>query len=771
MSSTNSLRKFLFFIYSLFFCCAMATGTSLASKNKNKSTSFTCKDLNSYLMKTRYFIDNPDVTQNKEDRIFYNFLAQIDPLKIYFLKEDVDVLREYFGFDELTEEKIYIKCERIQNIAKIKAQRAEEMSDYVEQISYEDIRESMQGGEAEFTYHYDGDYALTIDDLVSRWSERIQLEFFFIEESLKGSKTINQSIERVIQNHFKIVAKNASIDKDYTHYYNAFIHALLTAYDPFARFYPAHELQQQIMEFRQTLNTTNQVDYSLDNQLIFYRNIEEPFWRILGNKIENSPYLAEGEVVLPGDIVVGLSMGKYNSVFDISSTFSPTYLRILQQAPHKKLAKKLFILRPTESGTFRPLMVSMKTSSYEVAGVDGVLRFQAHAPEHDLEIMLFKLPNLPIENSHLRQVAQESREELITSPTIFRKALDHRPDVLLIDFRNYATNNAAYNNYEAAQNFMHYLLPPDEFMGFVRHKQDLASEEESFTVISQKPEDLSEEEHQYLFDVPLVILTSPLTKEYEQWVVDVLRSYRRAVVVGGQETLGKDTAHSMLPGKILPGGMMQGFFEISNIRLYGPTGQSRLSEEPPKSDVVLPFALPSPFPYAQVFDQEEMSIFAFDSLLPQISGERDKTPDEVVARLNQRSVQRIAEHPFLKKIQELTSSLSELLLMRPESIPLNEAEVEHIKFTRSWDSYDQNMKASKKSAALAQHLITRDHLMIEAMNVAADYWYILQKKDFPDENLKWRLEVDPDLLKSSQESPLKQQRSKNSQKSKAKGFD
>lgn len=769
MPSTSSLRKFLLFIYYLFFCYAIATGTSLASKNK--SNIFTCKDMNSYLMNTRYFIDSPDVTQNKEDRLFYNFLAQIDPLKIYFLKEDVDVLREYFGFDELTEEKIYIKCERIQNIAKIKAQRAEEMSDYIEQISYEDIKESMQDGEAEFTYYYGDDYALTIDDLVSRWSERIQLEFFFIEESLKGSKKTNQSIEKMIKNHFKVIAQNASIDKDYTHYYNAFIHALLTAFDPFSRFYPVHELKHQIMEAKQTLNTPNQIEYTLENHLIFYRNIEEPFWRILGNKLENNPYLAEQEVVLPGDIVVGMSTGKYNSIFDISSTFALTYLHFLQKAPHKKLAKKLFILRPTEDDTFRPLMVSMATSSYGLAEAEGVLRFQAHIPEDNLEMMLFKLPNLPIENSHISELMQDQWEEMITAPTIFRKALDHRPDVLLIDFRNYATNNAAYNNYEAAQNFMHYLLPPDEFMGFVRHKQDLASEEESFTVISQKPEDLSEEEHQYLLDVPLVILTSPLTKEYEQWVVDVLRSYRRAVVIGGHETLGKDTAHSMLPGKILPGGMMQGAFEISNIRLYGPTGQSRLSEEPLKSDVVLPFALPSPFPYAQVLDQEEVSIFAFDSLLPQISGDRDRTPDDVVARLSQRSVQRIAEHPFLKKIQELTSSLSELFLMRPESIPLNETAVEHIKFTRSWDRYDQNMKASKKSASLAQHLITRDHLMIEAMNVAADYWYILHKKDFPDDNLKWKLEVDPELLKSSQESPLKQQRSKNSQKNKTKGFD
>ena len=736
-----------------------------ASSHKNDRT-ISCKDVNNYLSNIRLFVDQDTMSESKQNRVFDHFINQLDPLKTFLLASDVTYLANLFEFQGSLAEDLSIECGHIREIAKVIAMRMEEASEYVEELSYEQLMAFSEESPS-FSYHYGDDFAEDGDELAKRWLERAALELFLLKNSLKNSQKSASILEQSVKDHFKTLVKNYEIQKDYTFYYEKFLDAFMSSYDPASHYFSSYELLLQSQQLQQIQSDMH--FYSLaEDQVMLYRHPMEPYWRVLASMVENNPYLYQEEVLLPGDILLGVGAGKRDTIFDLSFNQNITYLAFLLRSIDVKKKKKIFVLRPGEDGTFQPRIVTMTMPTFNTSHRDGVFEYLAQIPQSSssLDIHMVKFPVLPLANSDYKEIINTAtgfgEDDFSSMGGVFEHVLKKRPDVLLFDFRSFDITNPTLHGYDAATEFLSYVMPPDIFLGYVRAKkqngegeeeesQEQESEDE-FGVFSQRPEGLSEEDHEFLFNTPLVILASPFTTGYEGWIVDVLRSYHRALLVGGQ-LIGKETTSMMLPGKIYEGALL-GASNVVNTRLYGPQGSSRaFTQNPLISDVMIPFPIASPFPGDLIYDQDEIDILSFDpDVFEGPSREADNIPGpEILDNLRERSSNRVERHGLLKKIREHTKTLSAKLLMRPSSLSLDSKKIEHVRFSRIWDVREDFSDSSTAAARIGERLLKHDAILLEALQITADYGAFFSEGSVPGGGQDWELQVAPSLIKKIKE--------------------
>ncbi len=223
------------------------------------------------------------------------------------------------------------------------------------------------------------------------------------------------------------------------------------------------------------------------------------------------------------------------------------------------------------------------------------------------------------------------------------------------------------------------------------------------------------------WDGPLVVLVNKFSASASEIVAGAIQDYHRGLVVGDRATHGKGTVQSLLDlgrqlFQRLPNAPSLGAIKITMQQFYRPSGASTQLEGV-KSDV----ELPSITNHLPVGESDLDNAIAFDRI-PQADYQvQQRVTPQMLTALQERSVQRVAADT---KFQELLADIARYEKRKNEkTLSLVESD-----FTRQWNdgkAAEDEEKKLEEDAGPRRPVVNRDFYFDEAMNVTIDYMSLL----------------------------------------------
>ena len=220
------------------------------------------------------------------------------------------------------------------------------------------------------------------------------------------------------------------------------------------------------------------------------------------------------------------------------------------------------------------------------------------------------------------------------------------------------------------------------------------------------------------WDGPLVVLTNKFSASASEILAGAIQDYRRGLIVGDDATHGKGTVQSLLDlGRQLfrrfDNAPSLGAIKITMQQFYRPSGASTQLEGV-KSDVTLP----SITTHLPVGESDLDHAIPFDRVPAARYEPTGQVTEQVVESLRKRSAERVAGD---EKFQSLSGDIDRYNKRKDEkTISLAEAA-----FTRQWNegkkAAQEEEEKLEQSEFSKRPIVKRDYYFDEAMNVTTDY--------------------------------------------------
>lgn len=734
-----------------------------------------CDNVNERLGMTKLFIDKSILLQEQQDRIIDVYLNFLDPLKVYFYKDDYQYIQSEFGFTKIEGGTMTVDCALIDMIGDLFIERLHSARDFVQTLSYEDIKPDT---DRTFEFYYDpGDFAQGPEEAGERLLARARLETLIIH--LSASKINDSKLLKIIRKTFSSLIDfyDAHSSRGKEHLYNSFIQAVYMAIDRDIG-YLSDEIMKSIKQQNNLKNLTNTHNSTLDERIShreqhrssllgslmnMTRDWAEPFWRVSSVHDNHNQVVLSDDLIHPGDMVLAMSSGSSRSLHDLgySNSLTDLHSRTLFTAlsDSKKITTLLVMRKSQDDAKLRLVTITQKGTGLPLEF--GILPMNAHHHSFDapIDISYVKIVTFPDHNNpHTLKLFGGIQK-------VIQELAEHSPDVILLDLRFHNPHDNGHKSWDAVQEFMSVFLPPGVSCGYVRQRF-LDKEEEAYLLHTEKPDTLSDEQYEKFLNTPLVVLTSYQSREYHEWMAHIFKHYRRALIVGDAFTATKDTVNS---SEFLS--KTDFISTLPSIRLYTPTGEN-FSKNPLLADVVIPSFMPSEttldIRYPENSYDDSLSEF---EATPHGDDEVDWVTDQIIDTLTTRSLQRTKYDTHMKRYIQLEQSVSRSKVMRhrPRRITLDLNTVEHIHNVTATPSPPDRDLSAKGIYLWGQSILDHDHTVVEAMKLSADYFISLTDTSLPDTNL-WSLSPDPKLLPAESQTDSRRQKSSKKSKKKTGGF-
>ncbi|MFM8735128.1 MAG: carboxy terminal-processing peptidase [Pirellulales bacterium] len=220
------------------------------------------------------------------------------------------------------------------------------------------------------------------------------------------------------------------------------------------------------------------------------------------------------------------------------------------------------------------------------------------------------------------------------------------------------------------------------------------------------------------WDGPLVVLTSKFSASASEILAGAIQDYHRGLIVGDKATHGKGTVQTLLDvgRQLFPrfdNVPSLGAIKVTIQQFYRPSGDSTQMEGV-KSDV----ELPSITTHLPVGESDLDHALAFDHVPRADFQPTGEVSDAIVERLRAASAQRVAGN---KEFAKLTGDIARYEKRKDEkTISLVESE-----FERQWNegkaAEDEEEKKLEEMEAQKKPVVRRDFYFDEALNVTIDY--------------------------------------------------
>ena len=220
------------------------------------------------------------------------------------------------------------------------------------------------------------------------------------------------------------------------------------------------------------------------------------------------------------------------------------------------------------------------------------------------------------------------------------------------------------------------------------------------------------------WDGPLVVLANKFSASASEILAGAIQDYHRGLIVGDDSTHGKGTVQSLLDlGRQLfrrfDNAPSLGAIKITMQQFYRPSGASTQLEGV-KSDIILP-SLTTHLP---VGEADLDHAIEFDRVPAARYEPEGRVTNRVIKALQERSDQRVATN---EEFQELAEDIARYKRRKDEkTISLVESE-----FERQWNegkaAEEEEEKRLEESEFSKRPVVKRDYYFDEAMNIVTDY--------------------------------------------------
>ncbi|NNF18487.1 MAG: carboxy terminal-processing peptidase [Flavobacteriaceae bacterium] len=641
-------------------------------------------DLITYVLERGHY-EPKNINDDFSVNVFEDFINVIDPTKRYFLQEDIADFEQYkFQIDD------QIKNTDI-TFFEIVYDRLMKRMDEAKGIYKEVLSEPFDyNSDESIDINYENqDFASSKAELKERWRKQLKLNTIGTYDSKLNSSTEEEDAEKLSEEQIEKEAREAT----------------LTTLDEFFDFVDDLERKDWFVQYINTI-----VDEFDPHTYYFAPEDKDKFDISMSGKFEG----------------IGARLQKKAEGAKI--------VEIISGGPvwrNQKLEVGDEILKVGQDGQPPVNIVGMR--------LDDAIKL-IKGPKGTVVDLTVRKVDGSIEEVSITRDVVELEESYAKSATVIKDnqkfGLINLPK-FYVDFEDYAERNAATDVAKEVER-----LKADGVEGLILDLRDNGGGSLKTVVdmaglfikdgpivqvrSSGKDKDIYEDKDERIqWDGPLVILVNELSASASEILAAAMQDYKRAVVIGSQQTFGKGTVQNVIPLENIVRSNEHGdlgAIKLTTQKFYRINGGSTQLKGV-ESDVVVP----DRYSYIDLGERDQNNPLAWDKISPADYQPWDGYIDYEATIEN--STKRMAQNPQIKLIEENAKWLKEqqdqtVVALNYEAYKEEmEADKKRSKYFKSISDYDSKLTFS--SLQYEQELFTEDSVLREKR----DRWHQNLAKD------------------------------------------
>jgi carboxyl-terminal processing protease len=592
----------------------------------------------SYILQNGHYARLP-LDDDLSQRIFDDFIADLDPSKLYFEQSDIDEFSKDYRdqFDDLlmNKESIEAATKIYKRYQKRVGERAATVQDLLEKHQFKFIgNEFIEQDREEASWPKDAAEAKNL------W--RLQLKEALLAETLRRDGIAKRAKEQGKENPLKNQpSAKEKISQRYERFFktiegadeediaNYFLSAVARAHDPHSEYFSARELQQ--------------FQVNIQNRLVgigaLLRAEDDGATKIEGI-VNNGPADRQGELQLK-DRVVGVDSKNDGNWVDIMFMPLDKVVEMIRGEEGVEVALKV---EPAgaPAGETRIIVIKREevTMKDELTTAE-IIDYQGE--EEKMKIGVVKMPSFYFDPQDRDVRVSKDLEILID------RLKEEEIDGLAIDLRGNGGGSL-----EEVRRITGFFVGAGPVVQIKRTNGKIEALKSPF----RRP----------LYDGPIVVLTDKGSASASEILAGALQDYNRAVVVGESSTYGKGTVQQPLEiGRFMPplsDSDRAGAVKLTIQKFYRVAGSSTQ-----KKGVVPDIILPSARDALEVGEQYADHALAYDKIRRAGDFEPYKRENLFLAMLKEKSEARVKKSQDFDYVVEDTKRLEER--MKKNQVSLN----------------------------------------------------------------------------------------------------
>lgn len=687
----NMNRNFTFLTFILLICFASC---SFSSKEKpiESNRDEALMEVISYVL-SRYHYEKKNIDDAFSEKVFENFIKNIDEQKRYFLQSDIDEFSQYkhqiddqiksadFSFFNLVYNRLQLRLEEARKIA-------EEFS----------TKEPVFSTNESINLDYDHlSFAKSEKELKERWRKMIKFTTLssFLSKEKEQKKILEKNADKkdslpvkiktseelrkdAFQSSIKGLREVFSSYKDINRedWRNLFINSFIEVFDP----HSIYMAPQVVEQFNTSISGRF---FGIGAQLEKKENGVS-----ITNIISGGP-VWKGKLLEVGDLIIGVAQGNEPSV-DIVGMRLDEVVKLIKgpQGTEVRLTVKRV------DGTIEVVSIIRDVVELEETFAKSTL---VEDKGHRFGIINLPKFYIDFDNYKERNAASDVALEI-------EKLKKQHIEGLVIDLRNNGGGS---------------LRAVIEMAGLFIKEGPIVQVRSS----NNQTEVLVDDNPSILWDGPLVILVNELSASASEILAAAMQDYGRAIIIGGKQTYGKGTVQNVLDlNKWVRGNVNDmGSLKLTFQKFYRINGGSTQLKGV-ESDIVIP----DKYEYMETGERNLDNALAWDKIKP---SDYQKWNDTTLQEAIENSRQRIAHHPQMALLEENAKWLKQQ--QDQNKFPLNyakykklidEKEAQSLKF-KSLSDYQSSLTFKALPSDVAR--FDQD----ESLKLRSERWHESLQKD------------------------------------------
>ncbi|WP_260391913.1 carboxy terminal-processing peptidase [Apibacter muscae] len=251
---------------------------------------------------------------------------------------------------------------------------------------------------------------------------------------------------------------------------------------------------------------------------------------------------------------------------------------------------------------------------------------------------------------------------------------------------------------------------------------------------------LETKEKEIVWDGPLVVMTNELSASASEILAGALQDYKRAVIVGPEQTYGKGTVQTIYPlDRFSMGDDRYGALKVTIQKFYRINGSSTQLRGV-NSDIVIPDILT----YSDIFEKSQKFALPWDQISTTQYTTWQGTPKIDYTYIKEKSKERLKGSSYISSIEAIGNWTKELDKIDKISLSYDKFMNEMEKRSQQGKKYEKDITFDAKIKVEAPSYELVKFKQDTVLKAKREDWYKGMKKDF---NLRESINVLNDIIK------------------------
>ena len=632
-------------------------------------------------MITKYHISQKPLDDEISAKILKRFLKELDPLKLYFLKSDVDAFSRYrdqlddllkMGQTSFEHEVWNLYLKRLDERVALAHRLIDQPHDFT-------VDESINVDADQITW------AADIKEMNDRWRKRVKYELL----TLHLDKTEDEEARKRLHKRYDTIRKYDHDTED-GEVLERFLTTIAHCYDPHSSYMSTQTLEDFQIQMRLSLEGIGAALRSEDGMTTVASVVA-------GGAAEKDGRLKVGDKI----VAVGQEDGDFQDVVEMRLN---RVVRLIRGKVGTKV--RLRILRDaTQTLTIDLTRQTIELKSSEVKGE--IIQAAEFGAAGRGRIGVINIPSFYRDFSGAQQGKDDFKSTARDVAKVLEDFTSAGVDAVMIDLR---------------MNGGGALSEAIEVTGLFIDKGPVVQVKEQNGRTIKSHED---EEPGVQYGGPLIVVCNRLSASASEIFAAAIKDYGRGIVIGDTTTHGKGTVQNVMPVSnkmfnIVPGQKDRGALKLTINQFYRVNGDSTQNKGV-ESDVVLP-SLVDHMDLGESFMENALE---FDRIKPARNvvnyGKADAT---VIATLKEDSERRIAADP---KFQQIQKDIDRYIARKTrKTVSLNE---ESLRKEREDDKAEKDIEKEEEeheNKSDKAPVLAKNEYNAELLSIAVEYAGLLK---------------------------------------------